>query len=103
MRLENLCELPYSERVRTFGNWCVSDIGLAGKGSTVVYREFSYHGTVMLIVGRRFPADGWSVVEARIGWGSASEQKGVNRILRGAGITTHYYRRNGGNPRYEVV
>ena len=104
MRLENLCELPYSERARTFGNWIVSDfriissVGVQGR----ILRRFSYHGTAMLDLVRGDFGGDWSVVEARIGWGSASEQKGVNRILRGAGITTHNYRRNGGNPRYEV-
>ena len=117
MRLENFGELPYSERVRTFGNWTVSDFriisSVAGRGRIV--RRFSYHGTAMLDLGcaDTFTNRKWSVVEARIGswqdiagnthYGSASEQKGVNRILRGAGITTHCYRRNGGNPRYEVV
>ena len=105
MRLENFGELPYSERARTFGNWIVSDfriirsVGVQGR----ILRRFSYHGTAMLDLVRDRDGGDWSVVEARIGWGSASEQKGVNRILRGAGITTHSYRRNGGNPRYEVV
>lgn len=105
MRLENFGELPFKQRDRTFGNWVVSDVGHRNgdlNGGDRLVRALFYHGTHMLTISRNILGGDWVVDEAHIGWGSASEQKGVNRILKGAGITTHYYRRNGGNPRYEV-
>lgn len=105
MRLENFGELPYNgDSARKFGNWTVRDIGdFDTDGTGNIYRSAYYYGTRMLILVRRRFATEWTVDEANIGWGSASEQKGVNRILRGAGITTHNYRRNGGVARYEIV
>jgi hypothetical protein len=42
----------------------------------------------------------WVFVPCSTGWGSASDQKGMNQILDGMGMK---YRRNGGNPRYDFV
>lgn len=49
--------------------------------------EFVYDGT-------------WVFVPCSTGWGSVSDQKGMNQILDGMGMV---YRRNGGNPRYVFV
>ena len=105
MRLENLKDLPYQPAggLRQFGNWAVSDFDIVSTDGNVgtFLRRFSYYGTPMLDL--RWNCGAWEIAETYIGWGSASEQKGVNRILSGAGLTSVKYRRNGGNARYEAV
>ena len=105
MRLENLSGLPYQPagRTRQFGNWAVTDIDIVpalNDGATFT-RRFTYYRTTMLDL--RWNCGLWEIGETYIGCGSASEQKGVNRILSGAGLTSVKYRRNGGNARYEAV
>lgn len=87
------------------GKWKVENEAQTG-GLTVTGRLFHY-GTKMLewkIDTRRGTAaiTGWW-----IGWGSASDQEGVNAALRGLGSSLRYHRdtRGGGprvNPGYRV-
>ena len=44
--------------------------------------------------------DSWYFVPVSTGWGSVSDQQGMNKILQNFGWR---YRRNGGNPRYERI
>jgi hypothetical protein len=96
MRLESLTKLPYEGggTVRAFGNWAVQDFGIMSTDGVVrtFARRFTCQGVPM--VDLRHTANGWELIERHIGfgYGSASEQKGVNRILRGAGIASRSYR-----------
>lgn len=97
MRLENLSSLPYEGEgvVRSFGNWSVSDFGIMSTDGivTTFARRFTCQGVPM--VDLRHTANGWELIERHIGfgYGSASNQKGVNRILRGAGVASRSYLR----------
>jgi hypothetical protein len=86
---------PVGRNVR-LGNWSLEDVRYDGYDIRRIY----HYGTVMGEFIDRWDGDGWSFVPVSTGWGSASDQQGMNRILTGTGWT---YRRNGGRPRYEHV
>ena len=95
MRLENLSSLPYEGVVRSFGHWSIQDFGIMSTDGivTTFARRFTCHELPM--VDLRHTANGWELIERHVGfgYGSASGQKGVNRILRGAGIASRSYLR----------
>jgi hypothetical protein len=96
MRLESLTKLPYKSggTVRAFGNWAIQDFGIISTDGVVrtFARRFTCHDLPM--VDLRHTVEGWELIERHVGfgYGSASGQKGVNRILRGAGIASRSYR-----------
>ena len=80
-----------SGKVRTVGRWSFYD---NDNTERVVY----HYGTEM---GRFAMEDSvWYFVPTSVGWGSVSDQQGMNKILSGFGWV---YRRNGGNARYERI
>jgi len=83
-----------STREVRVGNWSYFDrLGEDGD-ERIVY----HYGTEM---GRFALADNvWYFVPTSVGWGSVSDQQGMNKILANYGWR---YRRNGGNPRYERI
>jgi hypothetical protein len=76
---------------RKCGKWTYVDVVSA---SGVRERYIKHHGTVM---GKfvETPSD-WVFLPISTGWGSASDQQGMNKIMPSA----WRYRRNGGNARY---
>ena len=88
--------LRYTGKHRKVGNWSFYD---NCDNQRIVY----HYGTEM----GRFEnhhqyrhIDSWYFVPTSVGWGSASDQQGMNKILANHGWR---YRRNGGNPRYERI
>jgi len=62
-------------------------------------RSVWHHGTLM--GSFRLTKQGeWEFTPISRGWGSVSDQQGMNKILKGFGWV---YRRNGGNARYERI
>ena len=96
MKLADIGELATfrsSGKVRKVSSWSFYD---NDNMERVVY----HYGTEM---GRfQFePSDAiWYFVPTSTGWGSVSDQQGMNKILANYGWR---YRRNGGNPRYERI
>ena len=86
---------PVGRNVRV-GNWSLEDVRHDGYDE----RRIVHHGTHMGSFVDIRQGDGFSFVPVSTGWGSASDQQGMNRILSGTGWK---YRRNGGRPRYEHV
>ena len=88
----NLLTYGESLRPRKVGAWSYWDRMGEDGDSRIVY----HYGTEM---GQFHYDEGiWYFVPTSVGWGSASDQQGMNKILRDFGWC---YRRNGGNPRYE--
>lgn len=84
---------PWTGKVRKVGNWSFYD---NCDGVRTVY----HYGTVMGEFHYEHGDSVWYFVPVSTGWGSASDQQGMNKILKEFGWC---YRRNGGNPRYERI
>ena len=71
-------------------------------GDCSQFRDISHYGTLMGRFVRNEMTGLWSPIFLGVGHGSASDQNGMNQILRGLGIVTIRYRRDakGGGPRY---
>jgi hypothetical protein len=85
-----------SGKVRKVGAWSFYDQE-SGLGMLDAVRTVYHYGTEM----GQFVYDNeglWYFVPTSTGWGSASDQQGMNKILASFGWC---YRRNGGNARYE--
>lgn len=80
-----------SERI--CGKWTYAD-GVNDAGTRVRY--IKHHGTIMGAF-REVEPDVWYFIPLSTGWGSASDQQGMNKIMP----LGWRYRRNGGTPRYE--
>lgn len=78
---------------RKCGKWTYSD-GVNSIGQRVRY--VAHHGTVMGYF-KECESFGWLFLPVSTGWGSASDQQGMNKIMPSA----WRYRRNGGHARYE--
>lgn len=81
---------------KRFGNWQVVDI--RDDEAFMEVRMVFHHGTRM---GEWFRMDGdetFGFAPTSTGWGSVSDQQGMNRILQGTGWK---FLRNGGVARYE--
>lgn len=104
MRIADMGDMSTHRAGRTVrcGNWHHID-GVEANGDPSVILRYVYHrGTCMGVL----VADeaGWGRTEFvayTMGWGSVSDQNGMNAILRRAGIPL-VYRRNGGHARYEA-
>ena len=89
----DLTNFSSSGKVRKVSSWSFYD-------NDDMERVVYHYGTEM---GRfQFePSDAlWYFVPTSTGWGSVSDQQGMNKILANYGWR---YRRNGGNPRYERI
>lgn len=82
---------PYTGRVRKIGNWSFYD---NCDGVRTVY----HYGTEMGQFHYENSDSVWYFVPTSVGWGSASDQQGMNKILKNFGWG---YRRNNGEARYE--
>jgi len=76
---------------RKCGQWSYVDTVSA---SGVRERYVKHHNTVMGVFAETGSV--WMFFPISTGWGSASDQQGMNKIMPSA----WRYRRNGGNPRY---
>jgi hypothetical protein len=82
-----------SGKVRKVSSWSFYD-------NDNLERTVYHYGTEM---GRFYyePSSAlWEFLPISVGWGSVSDQQGMNKILANYNWR---YRRNGGNPRYERV
>jgi hypothetical protein len=77
--------------LRKCGKWTYSD-EMNSIGQRVRY--VAHHTTVMGFFTEREP-NVWVFLPISTGWGSASDQQGMNKIMG----SEWKYRRNGGNPR----
>ena len=78
---------------RKCGQWTYADsTNVIG----VRERYVKHHNTVMGFFTEREP-NVWVFLPISVGWGSASDQQGMNKIMG----SEWKYRRNLGNPRYE--
>jgi hypothetical protein len=80
-------------RCRKVGQWTFTDT-IDSNG--VMHRLVAHHGTVM---GEFAGMAGsiWAFYPVSTGWGSASDQQGMNKIMPNG----WKFRRNGGHARYE--
>jgi hypothetical protein len=88
---------PFKNGVRkNVGNWSFVD----NNDGNFYYRQILHHGTLL----GEFYCDcddvSWGFAPLSTGWGSASDQQGLNKILKDFGWT---FRRNGGEARFEHV
>lgn len=95
MKLQDIGELITfgdSLRVRKVGNWSFLDTQDDTGSIRIVY----HYGTEM---GRFFVNDKmeWGFQPVSTGWGSVSDQGGMNKIIRNFGW---YYSRKGGEAKY---
>jgi hypothetical protein len=88
----NLDNFGLSTRLRKVGNWSYRDTIDSSGMQRLVY----HHGTEMAFFLNE--GDGWSFFPSSVGWGSVSDQQGMNKIAANYGW--RYIRRNG-NPMYE--
>jgi len=80
-------------RCRIVGNWTYTDT--LDEDTGLMHRYVAHRGTVM---GEFYCwRSVWMFAPLSIGWGSVSDQNGMNKIMPNG----WRYRRNGGNPRYE--
>jgi hypothetical protein len=79
---------------RKCGKWTYCDV--LNEATKNRERYIKHHGTVMGFFTEREP-NVWVFLPISTGWGSASDQQGMNKIMG----SEWKYRRNGGNPRYE--
>jgi len=92
-----------SGKIRTVGRWSFYDNDNTEFPKVPSERVVYHYGTEM---GRFVNCheyrhlDSWYFVPTSVGWGSVSDQQGMNKILSGFGWV---YRRNGGNARYERI
>ena len=78
---------------RKCGRWSYADsVSAENKRERFVI----HHGTVMGVFTEVSESE-WSFAPISTGWGSASDQQGMNKIMPSA----WRYRRNGGRARYE--
>ncbi len=85
-----------SLRPRKVGAWSYWDTSCDTENAVGDVRIVYHYDTEM---GRFHYENGcWYFVPTSTGWGSASDQQGMNKILKDFGWC---YRRNGGNARYE--
>ena len=84
------------DKQRNVGNWSFYELVDSEGMERVVY----HYGTQMGRIVCESGDSRWEFVPVSTGWGSASDQQGMNKILANYGWR---YRRNGGNPRYERV
>jgi hypothetical protein len=99
MKLENISvtQTPFKDGVRkNVGNWTFSD----AIDDTFMYRRILHRGTLMGEFYSDVTNMNWGFAPLSIGWGSASDQQGMNKILKDFGWS---FRRNGGCPRFEHV
>ena len=85
---------PFKDgKTRRVGNWSFYDCFRDGYMTRVI----SHRGTVM---GEFDSLTGfeWGFSPVSTGWGSVSDQNGMNKIMP----SRWRFRRNGGNPRYEL-
>lgn len=88
-------------RCRKVGKWTYSDY----EDETCFKRVVAHHDHVMgeFVLRKANESQGflgdyrWSFTPISTGWGSASDQQGMNKIMPSA----WRYRRNGGHARYE--
>ena len=79
-------------RRTTVGTWAMIDY-ISGVGLPV--RVIEHYGTVMgRFVGSHRTTPLWTFEPASVGWGSVSDQQGMNKIVQGMG--GWYYSRRGG-------
>jgi len=79
---------------RKCGRWSYADeINFIGRRERFVI----HHGTIMGVFTEFSEDDVWGFTPISTGWGSASDQQGMNKIMP----TAWRYRRNGGHARYE--
>lgn len=86
------------------GNWHYMD-RIDGLDESRIVRYVYHYGTCMGVLSAEAGRAGWGLVEFHpwnMGWGSVSDQNGMNAILRRACVPL-VYRRNGGVARYEEV
>jgi hypothetical protein len=76
--------------VRKVGEWRYEDF------SDLVDVRQVFHYDTLMGQFEDSPQFGWTFEPISTGWGSASDQQGMNKIM---GNEWHYYR-NGGDPRY---
>jgi hypothetical protein len=98
MKLENIGHfgvMRWRAGWRNVGNWSVQDMGNQAHGFE---RHVLHHGTHM---GTFRSADlrEWEFVPVSTGWGSVSDQQGMNKMLAGYGW--RYVRKGGA--RYERI
>lgn len=82
-----------SGKVRTVGRWSFYD-------NDNMERTVYHYGTEMGRFQYEPSESNWEFFPISTGWGSVSDQQGMNKILKGFGWV---YRRNGGNARYERI
>lgn len=87
----NMTTFRSSGKVRKVGNWSFYD---NDNNERVVF----HYGTMMGLIVRG--ADGWEFQPVSTGWGSVSDQGGMNKIIRRFGW---YYSRKGGEATYHKV
>ena len=82
-------------RCRKVGHWTYSDY----EDDTSVTRVVAHRDHVMgqFVLPKPNETKGWDFVPISTGWGSASDQQGMNKIMP----TGWKFRRNGGHARYE--
>lgn len=85
-----------SGRTVRAGAWSATDIVLE---DALVQRVIRHYGTVMGVFEGDLDSGGWSFVPESVGYGSVSDQGGMNKVMRSFGW---YYRRAGG-ARYESI
>ena len=85
-----------SLRPRKVSTWSYWDTMDSDGMARVVY----HYGTEMGQFHYENSDSVWYFVPTSVGWGSVSDQQGMNKILQNFGWR---YRRNGGNPRYERI
>jgi len=80
-------------RCRKVGQWTYTD---TVDSNGIMHRLVAHHGTVM---GEFASLSGsvWGFSPISTGWGSASDQQGMNKIMPNG----WKFRRNGGHARYE--
>lgn len=106
MKIANIADMRTfrAGRAVRVGAWHYVD-GLEANGDPSVGLRYIYHyGTCMavLIVSERSAEIGF--VPYSVGWGSVSDQGGMNKILAAAGLPLRYRRdAKGGGARYEQV
>jgi hypothetical protein len=82
-----------SGRRRNVGNWSFVD--------STDCRTVYHYGTLMgAFILNEDDLQTWEFAPTSVGWGSVSDQQGMNKILANY---SWRYRRNGGVPRYEEI
>jgi hypothetical protein len=82
-----------ADKLRNVGNWSFYDFL---SEDAIQCRMVIHHGTRMSLFTQQ--DWGWAFVPESIGWGSASDQQGMQKLMPSG----WRYRRNGGCPRYEL-